>query len=548
MNSKYQWTSAPQVSSDQELLKVLLASRGVDSNAKLKSYLKPTVDSVYDPFLLHDMQKAIDRINIAIENNERIVIYGDYDADGITSTSLLMDVLSMLGANVSYYVPDRFLDGYGPNKDAYARIIKSGCDLVITVDNGVSGKNVIDWAVDQGIDVVITDHHEIPDELPTKAVAIVHPAYPGSQYPFTGLSGVGVAFKVAWALLGQMPVEELDLVALGEIADVVPVNDENRWLIMTGLKTISIGSRLGLAKLLMLSGLDHRDITSIDVGFDLAPRLNALGRIADASDGVKLLTTHSQVQADKLASETEQLNQLRKDLVSDIYNEAKMQVKGNDNDALIIYGHNWHQGVLGIVASNILTDTGKPVVVVSNYDNDHIAKGSGRSRDGFNLYTALNPHRNLMAGFGGHPQACGLSVDVDQIDELQKAFNVEAQNQGFSSNQKAPLNVDAVVSPDLVNNVNVYNQIQQMQPYGPQNVQPELRINYAFVEDVKYMGDHNQHVRFRVGKLTCVMFNVPENVIIKEGQYLDLVGKLNLNYWHDNVTVQFMVDDVKSSN
>lgn len=547
LNNKYQWSVAPSVTNLKTLMQVLYRDRNVTNNSEAKQFLFPALTRVYDPFMLHDMQKAVDRIRLAIKNQEQITVYGDYDADGITSTSLITEVLFNMGAKVNYYVPDRFRDGYGPNKDAYKNLLRSGTKLVVTVDNGVSGKDVIDPIVDQGIDVVITDHHELPDELPTKACAIVHPSFPGSNYPFAGLSGVGVAFKLAWALLGKMPVDELDLVSIGEIADVVPVNDENRALISAGLKVLMNTHRPGLHKLLTLAGIDNQALSSTEVGFDIAPRLNALGRIGNASDGVALLISKDQSLAESLAQKTDELNTKRKQLVADIYEQAKRQADTNSNQALIIAGHNWHQGVLGIVASRIMDDTGKPVIVVSNNGADSVMKGSGRSREGFNLYQALDPHRDLMVSFGGHPQACGLSVDATDVAALQKAFNAEALKQGFSASQKADLKVDAIVEPSLVNSEKVFNVIHKLQPYGPNNSQPEFELHNVYADSFFLMGNEKQHLKFRVNGLTCVFFNAGSLIDDLENQPLDIVGKLNLNRWRGRVTVQMLVDDVRVS-
>lgn len=548
VESKYQWRQAPQIGDIKGLMRSLYRGRGVTNNQQAKDYLYPQGQSVYSPWLLHDMDKAVARIRRAIDNQEMITIYGDYDADGITSTSLLYETLRDLGANAYYYVPDRFRDGYGPNADAYQRIVSQGTQLIITVDNGVSGKDVIDPVVQSGVDVVITDHHELPDQLPQLATAIVHPAYPDSGYPFTGLSGVGVAFKLAWALTGQFPLNKLDLVAIGEIADVVPVNDENRYLIQTGLKVLSQTQRYGLQMLIENAGLTGRELNSVDVGFNIAPRLNALGRIGNASDGVTLLTSYDHDELNQLVTKVEDLNTRRKNLVSQIYDQAQAQVEDNQNQALIVAGHGWHQGVLGIVASRIMDDTGKPTLVVSNNDGVSVAKGSGRSRDGFDLYQALMPHQDLMVSFGGHPQACGLSVDESQIQQLQVAFNQEALKQGFNANQKPKLGVDVVVPAQLVNQRHVVDLIQKLQPYGPGNLQPEIEINNVVADNFFQMGDHHQHLKFRLNGLTCVMFNVDphlmDDLIDKP---LDVVGKLSLNYWRGKVTVQLLVDDLRES-
>lgn len=549
LESKYQWTKAPEIDSSKQLVKQLLINRGIDNQAALSLYLHPNSRQLSDPKLLHDMSRAVDIIKQSIAAGEKITIYGDYDADGMTSISLMYDVLSKLGANVDYYVPDRFRDGYGPNLAAYQKIVDSGTKLVITVDNGVSGKDVIDPIVEQtGLKVVITDHHQLPAELPTKALAIVHPDYPGSHYPFKDLSGVGVALMVAWQLLGKLPVNELDLVAIGEIADVVGVTDENRLLIAAGLKVLSHTQRFGLQELKASAGLLDRDLNSTDVGFQLAPRLNALGRIGNSTDGVRLLTTKNRQLAQSLADKTEVLNNKRKDLTASIVEQARARAEHDPNQALIIRGQGWHQGVLGLVASRVLEATGKPTVVVSNNPGSTKAKGSGRSRDGFDLYAALDPHRDLMLAFGGHPQACGLSVDVSKIDELQAAFNAAAVKQGFSSKSKPGLTVDVFTNAKLLNHLNVVRQIGRLQPYGPGNLEPVIGLHQVIGQNFYQMGSDNQHLKFYVDGLACIWFNCgPEAKQILDGQRLDLVGTLNLNYWQGKVSVQFLVKDLRTA-
>lgn len=547
LESKYTWSKALRVDNDKDLLKTLLINRGVKDAQSLKQYLHPSSEQLFNPFLLHDMQRAVDVIKASIQRHDQITIYGDYDADGMTSTALMYDVLTRLGANVNYYVPDRFKDGYGPNLKAYQHIVQAGTDLVITVDNGVSGVDVIDPIVKaSNLKVVITDHHQLPDNLPTKALAIVHPAFPGSNYPFKDLSGVGVALMLSWALLKKLPTSELDLVAIGEIADVVGVTDENRLLISAGLKKLETTSRPGLQELKVQAGLTDQEIDSTAVGFQIAPRLNALGRIGNSTDGVRLLTTRDRSMAQKLADQTEVLNERRKEMTKELTERALEDAKNNPNQALIVKGQGWHQGVLGLIASRILEETGKPVVVVSNNAGSTVCKGSGRSREGFDLYAALDPHRDLMLGFGGHPQACGLSVDVNKVADLQKAFNAEAIKQGFASDTKPVLKVDAIASPQLLNNQKLVNQIHSLQPYGPGNLEPIIEVSDVIPQYFYEMGSDNQHLKFQVGGLTCIMFNCGQGFKAElDGHHLNIVGTLNLNCWRNKTTVQLMIKDIK---
>ena len=564
IDAKFKWELADNASSltvdnlEKELgisriLATLLAQQGIDSTEQAKKLFEPSMEEIHDPTLLHDMDKAVERIEQAVEKQEQITIYGDYDADGITSTSLMYETLLSIGANVNYYVPNRFTDGYGPNMDAYQRLIDNGTQLFITVDNGVSGKNVIDKVMEAGVDVVITDHHELPADLPN-AVAIVHPRYPGSNYPFPDLSGVGVAFKVAWALTGEFPVEELDLVAIGEIADVVNVTDENHALISYGIQQLRQGMRPGLAALMKLADIKANNLTDQDIGFGIAPRLNALGRIADANDGVKLLTSLDENESQKLAKEVDQANKERQNLVAEIMKEAEKQANSSANQqkrTLLIVGKGWHQGVLGIVASRIMNETGKPTIVAStDQNNPTLIKGSGRSVDSFNLFNALEAHRELFTTFGGHPAACGLSFDQKNIVPLQIALEEEAVKQKFDPTVKQPLPIAMKLVPADVTQ-QLYNDIQRVAPFGPGNMEPVFELNNVKVVDVKTMGQEHQHLKFSIvsdkKNLTVVAFgqgNLATLLSAPTGQ-INLAVKVSLNEWRGKKSVQLMLEDLQ---
>ena len=564
IDAKFKWELADNASSatvdnlEKELgisriLATLLAQQGIDSTEQAKKFFEPSMEEIHDPTLLHDMDKAVERIEQAVEKQEQITIYGDYDADGITSTSLMYETLLSIGANVNYYVPNRFTDGYGPNMDAYQRLIDNGTQLFITVDNGVSGKNVINKVMAAGVDVVITDHHELPADLPN-AVAIVHPRYPGSNYPFPDLSGVGVAFKVAWALTGGFPVEELDLVAIGEIADVVNVTDENHALISYGIQQLRQGMRPGLAALMKLADIKANNLTDQDIGFGIAPRLNALGRIADANDGVKLLTSLDENESQKLAKEVDQANKERQNLVAEIMKEAEKQANSSANQqkrTLLIVGKGWHQGVLGIVASRIMNETGKPTIIAStDQNNPTLIKGSGRSVDSFNLFNALEAHCELFTTFGGHPAACGLSFDQKNIVPLQIALEEETGKQKFDPMVKQPLPIAMKLAPADVTQ-QLYNDIQRVAPFGPGNMEPVFELNNVKVVDVKTMGQEHQHLKFSIvsdkKNLTVVAFgqgNLATLLSAPTGQ-INLAVKVSLNEWRGKKTVQLMLEDLQ---
>ena len=534
------------------LLTQLLIQRGIDSVEKAKQYLDPQLAELRDPFELHDMQKAVDRIQAAVANGEKIVIYGDYDADGITSTAVMYETLDEVGAQVEFFIPNRFTDGYGPNLDEYQRLIDGGAQLIITVDNGVSGAKEIEYANSRGVDVVITDHHELPEKLP-KAAAIVHPKYPGSEYAGGDLSGVGVAFKTAWALTEEFPQEMLDLVAIGELADLVDVTGENRALITWGLKQLRQGMRPGLHQLVKLAKLNEDQLSDQDVGFGIAPRLNALGRIDDANEGVLLLTTMDDREGKEIAQEVENANQTRQQLVAKITDEALRQARASENtdrSTLLLLGHEWHQGVLGIVASRVVEETGKPTIVASVNDGDEIAKGSGRSHDGFDLFEALQKHRDLMTAFGGHAQACGMSFNIDQVDQLRAALEQEAKARGLAESGPIKLDLAASLSPDDVNE-NLYDQLQRLAPFGPGNPEPVFAIHADRINNVKTMGKQQEHLKFELrgqkNSAAVVAFGKADLApLLLAGVPVTIAATLGINEWHGKRTAQLMLKDIKT--
>ncbi len=534
------------------LLAQLLVQRGIDSVQAAKQYLDPQLAELHDPFELHDMQKAVDRIQAAVANGEKIVVYGDYDADGITSTAVMYETLDEVGAQVEFFIPNRFTDGYGPNLDEYQRLIDGDAQLIVTVDNGVSGAKEIEYANSRGVDVVITDHHELPAQLP-EAAAIVHPKFPGSEYQGGDLSGVGVAFKTAWALTEEFPQEMLDLVAIGELADLVDVTGENRALITWGLKQLRQGMRPGLHQLVKLAKLNEDRLTDQDVGFGIAPRLNALGRIDDASEGVLLLTTMDDREGKEIAQEVENANQTRQQLVAKITDEALKQARSAeyaDRSTLVLLGHEWHQGVLGIVASRVVEETGKPTIVASVNDGDEIAKGSGRSRDGFDLFMALQKHRDLMTAFGGHAQACGMSFTIDQVDELRQALEQEAVEQGLFEAGSAKLELAAELGPDDINE-DLYDQLQCLAPFGPGNPEPVFAIHADRINNVKTMGKAQEHLKFELRgqkrSAAVVAFGKAELApLLLAGVPVTIAATVGINEWRGKRIAQLMLKDIQT--
>jgi single-stranded-DNA-specific exonuclease len=556
---RYQW-DFPKVANDaaakeiaetfgiSDLIAKILVNRGYETVEAANAFLRPTIDALTDPAEMFDMDKAVDRLMTAIEQGERIVVYGDYDVDGITSTAIMTWALEILGADVTYFVPNRFNDGYGPNLSQYQRLAEAGMDLLVTVDNGVSGHDEVQWLMDNDIDVIITDHHELPAELPN-AVAVVHPRHPKGHYPFGGLSGAGVAFKVASALLEAPADEVLDLAALGAVADVMPLIDENRIIVAAGLERLKEDPRPGLAALLASAGTDLSAIDASTIGFTIGPRLNALGRLADASVGVRLLLTDDEDEARELAANIEQLNQERQKLVSDITVAAEMQAAELANDpVLVIAGEGWHEGVLGIVASKIVEASGKPTIVL-NIEGEQM-KGSGRSVPAFDLFAGLDGHRDLLTAFGGHASAAGMTIPYTNLQLVRDVLRAEADNQKLGEAGLPEIRIAQTVTGKDFNRAN-YEAMQVLAPFGEGNPEPLFEMPLTGVENVKTMSD-GKHLRFTAvtadTKLPVVAFGRGQLADDLAGRFetLAIVGTMSENTFRGETSYQLMLTDIKA--
>ncbi|MGQ4558699.1 single-stranded-DNA-specific exonuclease RecJ [Levilactobacillus hammesii] len=561
--AQYQWNiknvdqpsaEAQQLAQQEKISPIvaqILWNRGYHTPAAAHDFLNPGPEQLHDPNLLHDMQKGVDRIEEAIGSDQQITIYGDYDADGVTSTSILYETLNEMGAKVNYYIPNRFTDGYGPNVAAFKKLIAAGTQLLVTVDNGVAGNEAIAAANEAGVDVVVTDHHELPAELPA-AYAIIHPRYPGAEYPFGGLSGAGVAFKVAQALREEIPQDVLDLAAIGTVADLVPLVDENRVLVYFGLQLLKQDERPGLQALMTGAGIKPEELTEQSIGFGIAPRLNALGRLEDAAPAVELLTTPDFAVAKDLAQQTEDKNRHRQELVQQISQAALAQAEDadhRDRHALIISGHDWHEGVLGIVASKVVETTGKPALVL-NVNADGRAKGSGRSVPAFNLFAALDPHRDLMTAFGGHHMAVGLTVPSEQLAALADALDQEADHQHLAESGPAEVPVAAALDVAAVTPT-LYQELAQLAPFGTDNSQPLFAFESATLTQIKAIGKDSSHLKFQLQEgphqLNAIQFGAGKYVPALTAAPNDaaVLGAIEDNVWQGRHSLQLMVKDLK---
>lgn len=523
----------------------LFSLRGIDTEEKIDFWLNATEENLADPNLMNDMEKATERINQAIDNGEKITIYGDYDADGITATTIMAETLSILGADVHYFIPDRFKDGYGPNLDRYKEIVADGTKLILTVDNGVTGVEEVDYAQSHGVDVILTDHHTFQEDVP-KPYALVHCNYPGQKYPFDDYCGAGVAYTICRNLMQDTMPELLDLAMIGTIGDMVKVTSEGHIIVKRGLEILNQTDRPGLRALIKNSGLTLGSINEMDVGFSIAPRLNAVGRLANANLAVELLLSDDDIEAQKIADQIEELNNKRRELTEEVFENCMQQVKENSwqrRNTLVIYNPDFHEGVLGLVANRVAEKMHKPTIVLTKNDAGEI-KGSGRSFKGFNLFDALNPLKDeLLTKFGGHDFACGLSLNEDQIENLRKAFedsfkvdnNVESKEYDF----ELPLNELSTQSISDINEVG---------PFGTGDPEPIFSISDPQITHFFKIGKNKNHIKFTVNKSNGKLDILGFNKDFLNNNLLPFVSKiylkLSVNNFRNKSTLQGIMDGV----
>lgn len=531
------------------LFTTLCLQRGLETEEDIQHFLKPNETWIHDPFLMHDMDKAVSRIMEAIEKGELITIYGDYDADGVTSTAVLKEAIEMIGGEVNFYIPNRFSDGYGPNTQAFEKIIEAGTGLIVTCDNGVSGHEAIARASELGVDVVITDHHEMPEILPT-AYAIIHPRHPNGQYPFKDLAGVGVAFKLATALLGEVPLELLDLVAIGTVADLVSLLGENRALVMQGIAVLRESQRVGLAALCKVAGAKQPEVDEETIGFILAPRLNAIGRLGEAAPAVELLTTFDEAEATTLAQLINEKNKERQGLVSTITAEAFDMIEKSDADShvYVLAKEGWHEGVLGIVASKVVGKTGKPAIVLNMDRTNGTAKGSGRSVSAYHLYEALEDVSHLTTNFGGHHMAAGLTLPVENIGAIQTELNAFLLQSGLAEQLAEEIVVDERLTI-AETSVESIEELQKLAPFGTDNPKPVFLFENVKAQDVRRIGGDNAHLKLKItdeaASLDVIGFQFGSVAAeIGADAELSIVGQLSINEWNGLRKPQLMIDDL----
>lgn len=517
------------------------------------SYLYPDIQRLYDPYLLSDMDKMVDRIIKAKENNEKVAIYGDYDVDGITSITLVYSFLKELGLNIQYYLPDRQEEGYGLNKNAILKLKEEGISLIITVDCGISAVEEVEYACGLGLDVCITDHHECSQILPN-AYSIVNPKRPDSKYPFSSLAGVGVSFKVVDAITKKlnMPKEAylkyLDIVAVGTIADIVPLVDENRIITANGLKMLQNTNNEGLKALMKVAKITIVD--SENVSFGLAPRINASGRMADATVAVKMLLSTNPLEAYNYAKVLDEQNILRQEVERKIYEEAEARIEKeglNKKRSIVIEGENWHQGVIGIVASKLTEKYLKPVILLT-YDGEK-TKGSGRIPQGISLYDALTECSEYLVAFGGHELAAGLTLETKNIPAFKEKFE-ETINKMKSDNFVKNIEIDFEVSKKDMN-FNIIDEIENLAPFGQKNKRPVFVYKNLKVVSVSTLKD-NKHLKFRLQddnfQVDAIFFKAGDRRDeVTLSDKIDVVITMAVNEFMGYKNIQFLLVDFKKS-
>lgn len=557
ITSKYDWQIATNFSDESFIKKAkklgleasvanLVYQRGIQTEEALRDFLEPSLDQLHDPYELHDMDKAVTRIRQAIENYEQILIYGDYDADGMTSASIVKEALEQLGAECQVYLPNRFTDGYGPNASVYKYFIENqGISLIVTVDNGVAGHEAIELAQSMGVDVIVTDHHSMPEVLPD-AYAIIHPEHPEADYPFKHLAGCGVAFKLATALLEEVQVELLDIVAIGTIADMVSLTDENRILVKYGLSVLKNTQRIGLQELFKIAGIQENEVDEETVGFQIAPRLNALGRLDDPNPAIELLTGFDEEEARDIALMINHKNEERKEIVQKIYDEAKTMVDLN-KPVQVLAGEGWNPGVLGIVAGRFLEELHQPVIVL-NIENG-LAKGSARSIEAVDIFEALDPHRDLFVAFGGHAGAAGMTLEASKLEALSQVLVAYIEDNQVDLSTKNELFLDEELSlPDLT--LETLKNFEKLAPFGMDNKKPVFYLKDFKIENARTMGAGNTHLKLKISQADAVFEVVAFGLgnlatEFSQTKNLELAVTLSVNKWNGQTSLQLMLVDAR---
>ncbi len=534
------------------LIASVILGRGITADEEIARYISKDEALFFDPFLLKDMDKAVEYIKSAVSLGKKIAIYGDYDVDGITSTYIMYDYLQSAGADVIYYIPDRADEGYGVNSEAILQLKKKNVDLIITVDVGITAVEETKFAKENGIDIIITDHHTPKDILPA-AAAVINPKTEGNIYPNKELAGVGVAYKLVYALSGcdkKVMIKYSEAAAIGTIADMVPLMGENRFIAASGLDALKTTENVGISALMEASGLEKSQLTSANVSFGIAPRLNAAGRISSAQVSVELFLEKNKAKAAEIAAKLDEANKLRQEEERSILEEAEEIIQRNklyENDVIVVAKKGWHHGVIGIVSSKITEKYYRPSAVIS-INEDGTAKASGRSISGFNLFDALSRCSDSLLKFGGHSLAAGFSLEEKNIADFEHAINIYAHSVMTRETLTPKLIVDAVISPEDIN-CSTAAELDILEPFGIGNRTPVFAVEDVAVTQCRnHKSGKHTFLTLEKGRsrFDAPAFNMAERAgKLSLTERISVAGFININTFRGVDNIQFVVKDIK---
>ena len=540
-------------------MSAVLLNRGIDSEEKLRAFLKKPLSGVHNPMGLGDMEAAAERIKTAIENKEKIMIYGDYDADGVTATSILYMFLEDMGADVDYYIPDRLSEGYGMNIRAVNRISKTGTKLIITVDCGITSVGEVELAKAQGMEVIVTDHHTPQEKLPD--TLIINPKREDSEYEFDSLAGAGVAFKLILAcgmLFGKKTADVfnkyVEIAAIGTIADIVPLVDENRIIADRGIKALATTQNQGLVSLMELAGVKPGSLNSTSVAFGISPRINAAGRMGSAKTAVELLLSKTPEEGYKKALELDGLNRTRQNVEREIYNDAISKIEADVNfpkkRVIVLWGKGWHHGVIGIVAAKICERYYKPCIMIS--EENGLGTGSARSIPELNIFDAISDSKELLTKFGGHSQAAGLSLSAADFEEFEKRINKYAEGVLGDAEPIKTVEIDCRITTKDIS-IEYIKMLERFEPFGTDNEKPVFALLGAKVSGIGKMGADGKHLRLNIADygrfINCVGFGMGDVADeIGDGDICDIAFTMEINDFRGEKSIQLMLKDIRLSN
>ena len=535
-----------------QLIGSILASKKIISKDEIREFLNPTRDDFHDPFLMPDMEKAVERILIAIQNKEKIIIYGDYDVDGITSVTVLKKFLEEQGLKTGEYIPNRLNEGYGLNKEAVKNISEQGYTLIITVDCGISCIEEIEYAKELGMEVIVTDHHE-PGEIIPDCLAVVDAKRKDNKYPFNQLAGVGVVFKLIQAISLKLNLEAkeylkyLDIVCVGTISDIVPLIDENRVITKLGLKLVERTRNIGLKILLESTG--YKEINSTTISFGIAPRINACGRMGEEKEALELFLTNNIQEAKQISERLNQYNIERQETEKQIFKQAIQEIEEENKDVpcIILGKEGWHHGIIGIVASKVTDIYFKPSILIC-FEGEE-GKGSGRSIPGFDLHDAVMNCNTYVEKFGGHSMAIGINVKKENFEKFKKEFEEYVQNSHI--NDIIPIiKIDKEIDLRKIN-IQDIRDLKLLEPYGEANKMPLFLIKNMKIQSIRTLSE-GKHIKLKLGIDNYIadaigfnMGNIAEQYLI--GDRVDVVGSLEINDFGDNENIQINLKDIRKT-